>query len=65
MLGLSPQTKEHKLNVDPSYKLVIQKRRHLGAKHSTVVVEKVKKLLEARFILECQYEWITSVVLVK
>jgi len=59
MLGIAPDVMQHKLNVDPSHKLVIQKRRHLGAERSAAAVAEVKKLLDAGFIRECHYpEWV-------
>jgi len=38
----------------------------MGPERATVATAKVRKLLKARFIRECQYpEWISNVVLVK
>jgi len=66
MLKIAAEVMQHKLNVDPSHKLVIQKRRHLGAERSSAAVAEVKKLLGAGFIRECHYlEWVFNVVLVK
>jgi len=66
MPGIAPKVIQHKLNVDPFHKPVIQKRRHLGAERSAATAVEVKKLLEARFIRECHYpKWVSNVVLVK
>ena len=66
MPGITPDIMQHRLNVDPSHKPVIQKRRHLGAERSAAAVVEVKKLLDAGFIRECHYpEWVSNVVLVK
>jgi len=66
MAGITLDVMQHRLNVEPSHKPVIQKRRHLGAERSVVVAVEVKKLLEASFIRECHYpEWVSNVVLVK
>ena len=55
MSGIAPKIMQHKLNVDPSHKPVIQKRRHLGVERSAAAVAEVKKLLGASFIRECHY----------
>jgi len=66
MPGIAPKIMQHKLNVDPSHKPVIQKWRHLGVERSSAAVAEVKKLLGADFIRECHYlEWVSNVVLVK
>ncbi|KAJ8435892.1 hypothetical protein Cgig2_010925 [Carnegiea gigantea] len=44
---------EHWLNVDPLYKPVIQKKRHMGLERAAVATAEVQKLLEAGFIREC------------
>jgi len=64
--GITPTVMEHQLNVDPHHRSVIQKKRHMGLERETTANAEVQKLLEARFIRECQYlEWISNVVLVK
>ena len=66
MLRIASEVMQHKLNVDPFHRPVIQKRRHLGAERSSAAVAEVKKLLDAGFIRECHYpEWVSNVVLVK
>ena len=66
MLGISPVVMKRRLNIDPSHKPVIQKRRHWGAERSAAAIAQVKKLLEAGFIRECHYpEWVSNITLVK
>ena len=66
MLGISPALMERRLNVDPTHKQVVCKKRHLGPKRAAMVMTEVQKLLEADFIRECEYpEWISNIVLVK
>jgi len=63
---IDPIVMEHKLNVVPLYKIVIQEKQHMGPKRAVAATKKVQKLLEAGFVRECQYpEWISNVVLVK
>lgn len=66
MLGIDPAIMEHKLNVDPTHKIVIQKKRHMGPERAATATVEVQKPLEAFFVWECQYpEWISNIVLVK
>ena len=61
MPGIDPTIGEHRLNVDPLYKSVIQKKRHMGPERAAAATAEVQKLLEVGFIRECQYpEWIWS-----
>jgi len=55
MPSIDPNVMEHKLNVDPANKPVIQKKRHTGLERAAVATAEVQKLLEAGFIKECQY----------
>ena len=56
----------HKLNVNPSFKLVKQKRRSFSPKRQKAINEEVGKLLQAKAIKEVEYpEWLANVVLVK
>ena len=55
MPGSAPEVVQHRLNMDPSHKPVIQNRRHLGAEQSAAAAAEVKKLLEGGFIRECHY----------
>jgi len=66
MPGIDLAIMEHKLNVDPLHKPIIQKKRHMGPERAATTTTKVQKLLKAGFVRECQYpEWISNVILVK
>ena len=66
MSGISPVIIEHRLNVDPAHKVVVQKKRHMGPKRAAAVTVEVQKLPEVGFIRECQYpKWVSNAVLVK
>ena len=57
---------EHMLNVKPTRKPVLQKRRDFALKRNKVVVEEVEKLLIAGFIREIYYpKWLANIVMVK
>ena len=56
----------HKLNANPSFKPVKQKRRSFALKRQKAINEEVSKLLQAKAIREVEYpEWLANVVLVK
>lgn len=66
ILGIDPRVITHKLSVDPSAKLVRQKKRAFATDMNQAIVEEVDKLLEARFIREVTYcDWIANLVLVR
>ena len=66
MLGISPNTMVHKLNVYLSFPPVQQKKRVLAQERDKAIAEEVRKLLEANFIREVYYsEWLANVVMVK
>lgn len=66
MPGIDPSVIVHKLNVDPNYRPVKQRRRAFAAERNKAVAEEVEKLLKAGFIREVDYpEWLANVVLVK
>jgi len=66
MPGIDPSVIVHKLNVDPNYRPVKQRRRAFAAERNLAVAEEVEKLLKAGFIREVDYpEWLANVVLVK
>jgi len=63
---IAPNVMEHRLNVDPRRKPVVQKKRHMRPERAAATNAEVQKLLEAGFFGECQYpEWISNEVLVK
>ena len=56
----------HKLNVNPSFKPVKQKRRSFAPKRQKAINEEIGKLLQAKAIREVEYpEWLANVLLVK
>jgi hypothetical protein len=57
---------EHKLGIDPSYKLVKQKERTYTPERCKTIWQEVNKLLEARFIRPVDYpNWLANPVLVE
>ncbi|XP_013614663.1 PREDICTED: uncharacterized protein LOC106320859 [Brassica oleracea var. oleracea] len=66
MKGIDPAITSHELNVDPTFKLIRQKRQKLGPERSKAVNEEVDRLLDAGFIAEVRYpEWLANPVVVK
>ena len=56
----------HRLNVNPSFKPVKQKRRSFAPERQKAINEEVGKLLQKGAIREVEYpEWLANVVLVK
>ena len=63
---IDPAVITHRLNVNPSFKPVKQKRRSFTLERQKVINEKVGKLLKANVIREVEYpEWLANVVPVK
>ena len=66
MGGVDPAVITHRLNVNPSFKPVKQKRRSFSPERQKVIKEEVGKLLQAKTIKEVEYpKWLANVVLVK
>ncbi|KAL5577383.1 hypothetical protein UlMin_019082 [Ulmus minor] len=66
MPGIDPKVIIHRLNIDPSFRPVKQKRRTFNAERYMAINTEVDKLIKADFIREANYpEWIANVVLVK
>ena len=66
MGGVDPAVITHKLNVNPFFKSVTQKRRIFAPEIQKAINEEVDKLLQAKAIREVEYpEWFANVVLVK
>nr|XP_017250771.1 PREDICTED: uncharacterized protein LOC108221400 [Daucus carota subsp. sativus] len=64
--GISPDVITHKLNVDPDFKPIQQKRRKFAAERNKIVKEEVSRLLKAGMIKEVEYpEWLANVVIVQ
>ena len=66
MGGIDPAVITHRLNTNPSFKPVKQKRRSFAPERQKAINEEVGKLLQAGAIREVEYpEWLANVVLVK
>ena len=66
MLGIDPSVSEHRLNVDPQCKPIIQKSRRSAAEHTVAIVEEVDRLLDVGTIREVTYPtWLSNTVVVK
>ena len=66
MGGVDPTVITHRLNVNPSFKPVKQKRRSFAPEIQKVINEEVGKLLQGKTIREVEYpEWLANIVLVK
>ena len=66
MGGIDPTIITHRLNVNPSFKPVKQKRRSFALERQKMINEEVGKLLKAGEIREVEYpEWLANVILVK
>ncbi|KAF8112080.1 hypothetical protein N665_0067s0001 [Sinapis alba] len=66
MPGIDPAVTSHRLNVDPTYKPIKQKRRKLGPERAKAVNDEVDRLLGAGSIAEVKYpDWLANPVVVK
>ena len=66
MPGINPRIISHRLNVEPSFCPVKQKRRGMAPERQRAVQEEVSKLLRAQSICEVQYPgWLANIVLVR
>ncbi|XP_071718910.1 uncharacterized protein [Rutidosis leptorrhynchoides] len=66
MTGVPRYIAEHKLNVNPALKPVVQKRRGMAPDRVKWLCEEVTKLVRAGILREVQYQsWIANPVLVK
>lgn len=55
MPRISPNVAEHKLNINPTFKLVKQKPRQFGEDKLKGMRAEIEKLLESKFICEVEY----------
>ena len=63
---VDPAVITHRLNVNPLFKLVKQKKRSFALERQKAINEEVGKLLQPKAIREVEYlEWFANVVLVK
>ena len=66
MGGIDPTVITQRLNTNPSFKPVKQKRRSFASERQKSINEEVSKLLQVEAIREVEYrEWLANVVLVK
>ena len=66
MTKISTKVISHELNVDPTFKLVKQKRRKVGPDREEAVNAEVIRLFEAGLIREVKYpDWLSNSVVVK
>ena len=66
MPRIDPEIIMHKVQVDPLYQPVRQKRRKFAPERDAIINDEVKSLLGVGFIREVQYpEWLANVVVVK
>ena len=66
MGGIDPVVITHRLNINPSFKPIKQKRKSFSLKRQKAIDEEVNKLLKAKAIREVEYlDWLANVVLVK
>ena len=66
MGGIDPTVITHRLNINPSFKFVKQKRKSFSPERQKAIDEEVNKILQAKAIREVEYpDWLNNVVLVK
>ncbi|KAJ9541250.1 hypothetical protein OSB04_027756 [Centaurea solstitialis] len=66
MVGIDPDIISHKLNVDPSFKPIKQKRRKFAPERNKVTNDEVDNLLKTGKIREVKYpDWLANVVVVQ
>ena len=66
MPDIDPLAICHRLNVDPSIRLIKQKKRLFAPHRNQAIFDEVEKLLTAGFIREVYYpDWLANVVMVK
>ncbi|KAF8079800.1 hypothetical protein N665_1000s0005 [Sinapis alba] len=66
MPGIDPTITAHRLNVDPMYKPIKQKRHKLGPERAKAVNDKGDRLLGAVSIAEIKYsDWLANPVVLK
>ncbi|KAJ9564818.1 hypothetical protein OSB04_000784 [Centaurea solstitialis] len=66
MVGIDPNIISHKLNVDPTFKPIKQKRRKFAPERNKVINDEVDNLLKTGKIREVKYsDWLANVVVVQ
>lgn len=63
MTGIAPKVMTHKLNEDPSYTPIKQKKRNQGAFKNQVMQDEVHKILKLMYICEVKYHnWLANTI---
>ena len=66
MISIDPEVVMHRLQIDPSYPLVKQKRRKFAPERNRVINEGIQKLINIGSVREVQYpNWLANVMVVK
>ena len=66
MTNISKDIITHKLNIDPSFRPIHQKRRKFTPERNLIIQEEVEKLLKTRMIKEVKFpRWLVNVVVVQ
>ena len=66
MIGISKDIITHRLNIDPSFRLIHQKRRKFAPERNQIIQEEVEKLLKTGMIREVKFpKWLANVVVVQ
>lgn len=66
MPGIDPAFMVHQLCIDPTFRLIRQKRRLFNSERYDVIKNEVDKLRQAGFITEIHYpKWLSNVLMVK
>ncbi|XP_074359604.1 uncharacterized protein LOC141699604 [Apium graveolens] len=66
MVGIDPKFICHRLNIDPKYKGIRQKRRAVSGERAVALAEEVERLLDIGLIRKSFYpDWLANPVLVK
>ncbi|KAJ9566692.1 hypothetical protein OSB04_002658 [Centaurea solstitialis] len=66
MVGIDPSIISHKLNVDPTFKPIKQKRRKFAPERNKVINDEVNNLLKTGKIREVKYpNWLANMVVVQ
>ena len=66
MTGINPEVVVYRLQIDPSYSPVKQKRTKFTPERNHVINEEIQKLIDIGSVREVQYpDWLANVVVVK
>ena len=65
MTGIDPEVAVYRLQVDPDYRPVKQKRRKFASERNKIINDEIQKLIDVGSVREVQYpEWLANVVVV-